>query len=74
MSRFKIDNFKMQISRWDKLHPLGTWLNFKNSVTLHITSSSPVDIPALQWVEFLPSTYSHLNIVNFEEGAFLEKG
>ena len=59
---------------WDKLHPLGNWLNFKFSVTVHITSSSPVDIPALQWVEFLPPTYLHLNIVHWEEGVFLEKG
>ena len=74
MARFNVDNIKMQMSGWDKLHPLGNWLNFIICVTLHITSSSPVDILALQWVEFLLPTYLRLNIVRFIEGAFLEKG
>ena len=73
MARFNVDNIKMQMSGWDKLHPLGNWLNFKIVVTLHITSSSAVDIPALQWVELFPPTYSHLNIFHFEEGALWKK-
>ena len=74
MARFNVDNIKMQMSGWDELHPLGNWLNFIICVTFHITSSSPVDILALQWVEFLLPTYLRLNIVHFVEGAFLEKG